>query len=89
MFMYAQALMVGICCGAQGAGRSCIALASSFNITQGKASYRAALTRLRALKPEVEHLNLLLAHGQRKMQEDFRAWHTALLREHQSFRSTG
>ena len=45
--------------------------------------------RLKALKPEVEHLHLLLERGQRNMQEDFRAWHSAMLTRHQSVSSSG
>ena len=51
---------------------------------QEKTGYKAALSRLKALKPEVEHLQLLLERGQRKMQDDFRAWHGIMLRRYQS-----
>jgi hypothetical protein len=51
---------------------------------QEKAGYKAAIFRLKALKPEVEHLQLLLERGQRKMQDEFTAWHGIMLRRYQS-----
>lgn len=43
-------------------------------VEQETASYKAAVSKLRGLKGEIEHLQLLLEQGKRRLQQDFQQW---------------
>lgn len=51
---------------------------------QEKAAYKEAFARLRELKQEIEHLQMLLEQSRTKLQRDFEHWMTLMLRQQQA-----
>lgn len=49
---------------------------------QEKAKCRAAFGRLRQLKPEIQHLQLLIEKGRKEMQQGFEVWHNMMMATH-------
>jgi kinesin family protein 6/9 len=55
----------------------------AFSPTQDTTAYRADFQRLRGLKVEIEHLQLLLEQSRTRLQKDFAAWCTAIQQQQQ------
>lgn len=53
-------------------------------IEQEKVAYKEAFARLRELKQEIEHLQMLLEQSRSKLQKDFEQWMTLMLRQQQA-----
>ncbi|DBA74016.1 TPA: hypothetical protein ACH3X1_010839 [Trebouxia sp. C0004] len=53
-------------------------------IEQEKAAYKEAFARLRELKQEIEHLQMLLEQSRTKLQRDFEHWMSLMLRQQQA-----
>jgi len=51
---------------------------------QEKGAYKEAFARLRELKQEIEHLQMLLEQSRTKLQRDFEHWMTLMLRQQQA-----
>ena len=47
-------------------------------------AYKEAFARLRELKQEIEHLQMLLEQSRTKLQKDFEHWMTLMLRQQQA-----
>lgn len=47
-------------------------------------AYKEAFARLRELKQEIEHLQMLLEQSRTKLQRDFEHWMTLMLRQQQA-----
>lgn len=72
-------------------GSSCICLdthmphgKTSHPVVQEKVAYKEAFARLRELKQEIEHLQMLLEQSRSKLQKDFEQWMTLMLRQQQA-----
>ena len=53
-------------------------------VLQEKAAYKDAFARLRELKQEIEHLQMLLEQSRTKLQRDFEHWMSLMLRQQQA-----
>ncbi|DBA83158.1 TPA: hypothetical protein ACH3X2_006681 [Trebouxia sp. C0005] len=53
-------------------------------IEQEKVAYKEAFARLRELKQEIEHLQMLLEQSRTKLQRDFEHWMSLMLRQQQT-----
>ncbi len=53
-------------------------------VLQEKAAYKEAFARLRELKQEIEHLQMLLEQSRTKLQRDFEHWMSLMLRQQQA-----
>ncbi len=53
-------------------------------VLQEKAAYKEAFARLRELKQEIEHLQMLLEQSRTKLQRDFEHWTSLMLRQQQA-----
>lgn len=53
-------------------------------LVQEKVAYKEAFARLRELKQEIEHLQMLLEQSRSKLQKDFEQWMTLMLRQQQA-----
>lgn len=51
---------------------------------QEKVAYKEAFARLRELKQEIEHLQMLLEQSRTKLQRDFEHWMSLMLRQQQT-----
>ncbi len=53
-------------------------------VLQEKTAYKEAFARLRELKQEIEHLQMLLEQSRTKLQRDFEHWMSLMLRQQQA-----
>ena len=59
-------------------------LSTRYVWVQEKVAYKEAFARLRELKQEIEHLQMLLEQSRTKLQKDFEQWMTLMLRQQQA-----